>query len=249
MLITWFAAIARREQLILIAMLIPTGILGAALRISNGTLRSGLFTGTIVVVLALFSASLLAHSRYHPAILHIRPRIPSFATPPDPSRVLFVAAVTVLAVIQVSEGADAAFGGERRFAGSATSLGFLIFVAVMHWHVLRRRPGVHILPGGVLDQQPFGSLFVPWGAFARDLPASPTRRDQVALYFQRTDLIRKRGLRLGRNTLSTTTDASFLARVIDEYVAHPERRPGIGTDQELRRLTAQPFTTTVSNSP
>lgn len=242
MLIRWFAAVARWQRSILIGVLIGSAILGAALRISSQGLRSALFAGTMVVIAMLFLHSLLAHSRYHPAILHARPRTPAFVTPTDPSRVSLAAASTILVVVQVSEGFGAALSRERPTVDAAVIGGFLLLTAALLWHGTRRQPGVRILPGGVFDQQPFGSLFVPWDAFARDFPVSPTRSNQLALYFQRPGLIRRRGLHSSPNTLSTTTDATFVARVIDEYVAHPERRSGIGTEAELRRLTTQPFT-------
>jgi hypothetical protein len=114
----------------------------------------------------------------------------------------------------------------------------LLLVTLSVWYLGWRWNGVRLTPEGLTDLQPFGSVFVPWAAFAANDPAVSIGRNQIALYFDRPELVVRRGYRPGSSHFLTAgADAGLLAEAIAAYVAEPERRAGIGTERELSRLT------------
>ncbi|GGN13593.1 hypothetical protein FHR83_003759 [Actinoplanes campanulatus] len=83
---------------------------------------------------------------------------------------------------------------------------------------------MRLRPDGMVDRRPVRPVFIPWQSLGPGRPA-------VAGRFQ---------ILVGRRGLATwNIDSTFLARVIQEYADHPEHRPAIGTEAELRRLLDQ----------
>lgn len=149
------------------------------------------------------------------------------------------AAFILLAGSLVTEDIGDIVDGEELWILNVVTTGLWVFVVGLYLYLALGSFGVRLRPDGVHDRQPFGSLFVPWDAFAPGYPAVPVKNSQLTLYYQRPELIRRRGIRPAVNSLATGTDAAYLAAAIHQYVAYPEHRSAIGSDTELRRLTAR----------
>jgi len=238
-LITAFTAVARWRRPILLAALVLAvvfGVLGESGERGAWFPVFAVWVGSTMLLLVL---SLVAAFRYHPAVLVARPQEPAFAARPNPA-VVFTAAVFMLqGGFLVADSVHDILDGEELWGLSAIIIGLWVFVLILHWRLTWGWFGVQLRPDGVYDRQPLGSLFIPWDAFARAYPSAPSGTQRVALYYERPELVRSRGLRPGGpNAPAAGIDAAFLARTINEYVAHPEYRSAIGTEAELRRLTA-----------
>ncbi|GII25153.1 hypothetical protein [Planosporangium mesophilum] len=112
--------------------------------------------------------------------------------------------------------------------------------------VLLRFQGVQLRPAGLVVSRLFGTLIVPWEALAPGYPVPmPAKADSMPLTYVRPELVRHRGLTIGRRWVHIPEiHAGFLAAAIRYYVAHPQDRAAIGTETEhdrlLRALTARP---------
>jgi hypothetical protein len=184
------------------------------------------------LTVGLYALSVVAILLYHPRDLFARPELRAFDAPLNPNRVLLAGAFTFMGTtLLVLEP-----GGQSR-AARVVALVVLGLVTAGLWYLGWRWNGVRLTADGLTDHQPFGSLFVPWAAFAAHDPAVPIGRNQLALYFDRPELVVRRGYRPGStHYLTAGTDAHLLAGVIAGYVSEPERRAAIGGAAELRRL-------------
>jgi hypothetical protein len=231
----FFGVVAGRARLFQAGVLVLAVVLGALVQAD----RLDAFVVLLVLPLALLALYVLAAYRYHPAALVVRPEPPAFATATILAPVFMAAAFTILAGCMVSEGVSDIVAGEDFWALNVVMVGFWVLVVGLHLYASWGSFGVSLRPEGVHNHQPLGSMFVPWEAFAPGYPAVPVKNNGLVLYYQRPELIRRRGLRVGSDSLRTGTDATYLAHVIQQYVAGPEHRPAIGTEAELRRLTAR----------
>lgn len=232
MLIKGFAVVAGRKRPFLVGVLFLAATLGVLTQVGPVDPFPVLF----VLSAAMIGLSALAALRHRPAVLSVRARPPAFATAPPLAPVFLAAAFILLAGGTVSEDVGDVVDGEELWAMNVVTAGFWVLVVALYLYVTWGSLGVRLRPDGLHDRQLLGSLFIPWAAFAPDYPAVPVKNGQLALYFQRPDLVRRRGLLAPLHALPTGTDAAFLARVIHQYVSCPERRAAIGTEAELRRL-------------
>lgn len=233
-LIKGLTAVARRRRPVLIGVLILAVVLG--ILVQAGPLPSA--AALFVLVLAMIVLAFLVGQLYHPAVLTARPEPPAILAAPGLAPVFSATAFMLLAGVLVTEDVSDIVDREELWGLNVVTVILWVLVVALHLHVAWGSYGVRLTPEGVHDRQPLGSLFVPWEAFAPDYPAVPVRGNHLTLYYQRPDLVRQRGLRPSRHSLPSTTDATYLANVIHQYVSCPERRPDIGTEAELRRLTA-----------
>jgi hypothetical protein len=185
-----------------------------------------------VLTVSLYGLSIVAILRYHPRTLRLRADRQAFDAPLNPNRVLLAAAFTFLGASLLALDPGAQTGLVRLIASSV-----LLVVTVSVWYLGWRWHGVRLTPEGLADLQPFGSVFVPWAAFDAHDPAVSIGRNQVALYFDRPELVIRRGYRPGSSHFVTAgADTGLLTRAIAGYVTEPERRAAIGTESELSRL-------------
>jgi hypothetical protein len=225
-----FAAIGRGRRPLLAAAAVAGGALGAG-RFLGGPRWFALLAVSVLLTLALLGLGWRALA-FHPPVLRLSRGEPGFVTPDSPQRVLLAAGLTVMLTGQI--GAVAADNQWPVLNAALTA--WLALLLALTWHGAWRWTGVRLRPEGMLVRHEFGYLFAPWAAFVADFPAVATRNNQLVLSYQRPDLVRRRGLRRGIRSLTTPTDAAYLARVIHEYVTHPERRAAVGTEAELRRV-------------
>jgi hypothetical protein len=93
--------------------------------------------------------------------------------------------------------------------------------------------GVRLRRDALIDRRPYRTLAIPWETLAA---ATPSGLSQIALTYRTPDPV---GGSIARRTVvALNVDSAFLARAIEQYASHPEHRPAIGTDMELRRITA-----------
>ncbi|MBB2943143.1 hypothetical protein FB565_002856 [Actinoplanes lutulentus] len=166
----------------------------------------------LIVVLTFVVLAALSGSRYRPRRLVPRPAVPAFETPINPYPVLLLGILTVTTGLQLSEDIRDLLNGDGEdlplSAGLATAL-------VLAWYVALHVGGpVRLGVDGIRQPRVFGSRLVPWDSVGPDTVDS---RRSVSL---------------------TGVNPEFLDWVIQQYVARPERRSGIGTEAELARLEA-----------
>jgi len=227
-------AIGRRKRLFMAGVLVLAVVVGVLVRTDRLDMSVVMF-GLLLPLLVL---SVVAAALHRPAVLFVRPEPPAFATATNLAPVFIAAVFTILAGCLVSEDVGDIVDGEEFWALNVVTAGFWVLVAGFHLYLSWGSFGVRLRPEGVYNRQPLGSLFVPWEAFAPGYPAVPVRNNGLTLYYQRPDLVRRRGLRVGSLSLLTGTDATYLAHVIHQYVSSPDHRAAIGTEAELRRLAA-----------
>jgi hypothetical protein len=234
-LINFFRVVARFRRPILTAELI---LLAAVIALGP---RSGwsLFPAALLPAMIFFLLAVLADGGYRPAVLRADPQRRFFDTPVSPFLLLFL---TACLISQIDSPADLVreLGDDSRWSlDVAAAVAVPVALAAL-FIAAWRGPGVRLRPDGLVDRQAFGTLFVPWEAFAVECPAaSAGRNSMIALGFRRPDLVRRRGIVIyGRRAiLVRNTDPAFLAAIIDDYVRHPEHRAAIGSEAELHRLT------------
>jgi hypothetical protein len=187
-----------------------------------------------ILMLGLFVASLIAVNARHPAMFQVRHG--TFTTPPDASTVLSAAAITVLPVADIGLTAvEVRAGFGLRFDRfDIVSLVLLVVLLALLWYRVLGPFGPSLRPDGLLDRQPFGSVFVPWQA---GLAAEPTTRG-VKLRFARPELVERRGFRPG-TSIRTGADPGFTAWAINLYALRPDLRPAIGTHEGLLQLKSR----------
>jgi hypothetical protein len=238
-LIKGFSAVADRTRLFLLGVLLIAVTVGVLAELSPWNQWLAVYAVTLALFLLMITLSLLAPVHYHPAVLFLRPELPAFATAANLAPVFSAAAFILLAGGLVAGSVGDIVDGEDFWGWDVATAVLWALVVALHLYVALGSWGVRLRPEGVYDRQPFGSLFVPWEAFAPGYPAVPVKNSRLTLYYERPDLVRRRGLRPAAQSLLTGSDATYLARAIHEYVTCPERRPAIGSEAELRRLTAR----------
>jgi hypothetical protein len=227
-----FAAVASGRRLFLTGVLILAASLGAAAELGN----YGLAPVLLVLFLGFNGLSMLATARYHPAALLAEPNGPAIATVASPARVLSAAGFLNLAGLLGAQEAGNIVAREELWQFDVFLVVFLAAAAALLIYVAWGSAAVRLRPDGVYDRQPLGSRLIPWDAFDRGYPAVPVKTTRLALYYQRPELVRRRGVYPGTQFLTTATDANYLALAIDHYVTHPEHRPAIGTPADFQRL-------------
>lgn len=234
-----FSAVGRwRRPILLVVLLFVAGlsVLGESTNRGTWFPAFGAWVGATLLLLAFF---LVATLRYHPAVLVARPQVPAFAAGPNPASVFIASVMLLQGGFTLADSIHDIVDGEELWIIGAIPAGLWVLLLILVWRMAWGWFGVHLGPDGVHDRQPGGSLFIPWDAFVRAYPAAPNGPQRVALYYERPESVRRRGLRLGGPSLpAASIDAEFLARAIGQYVTHPEHRSAIGTEAELRRLTA-----------
>ncbi|GIM94336.1 hypothetical protein [Paractinoplanes toevensis] len=235
-MITGFRLVARGRQVFLVAAL------GLAVALSvvaepRETSWFVAFGAMVVLTVVLYGLSVVAILLYHPRDLLLRPEWHAFETPLNPNRALHAGAFTFLGAGLLTQRAGDPDPAGELWQFGVIAVGVLAVVTAGIWYLGWRWHGVRLTPEGLTDLQPFGSLFVPWAALAAEEPAVSIGRNQIALYFDRPELVVKRGYRPGSSHFLTAgADADLLAGVIAGYVAEPERRAAIGTEAELRAV-------------
>lgn len=239
LVITAFTAVGRWRRPFLLAVLplaVALGVLTESDDRATWLPSFGVWAALIVVLLTL---SLVAAVRYRSATLVARPKEPSFAARPNPAPV-FVAAVVLIegSILLADNIHDIVDGEELSVVLGVPNIVLWTAVVLVQWRLTWGWWGVHLGPDGVHDRQVLGSLFIPWDALVPAYPALPSGR-RIAFHLQRPELVRRRGIHPGGGSVQAgSVDAVFLARAINEYLNHPGHRPAIGTEAELRRLTA-----------
>ncbi|MFC4065252.1 hypothetical protein [Actinoplanes subglobosus] len=209
-----------------LALAVAVGLLDAA----------GGVTGLIVAV--VFGLAIAAHLWFHPVALETGAEPPAFSATNNAFLVLLMAGATFLSTTSLVRLPSEVSGGDTTMGVGLAYGVFWAVLILLAWGQLLRPGRVRLLPTGIEDVQAFGTMFIPWEAFAGvDYPAVSLGRDQVVLTCSDERLIRNRGWRPRRYILTAHgVDALFLARVIHEYAHRPERRPAIGTVAERDRL-------------
>lgn len=227
-----FGVVARHRRAFLAGALVLAVVAGLVVQAD----WLNIFVVLFGLGLPLITLSALAARRYRPATMTVRSAPPAFATETNLPAVFLAAAFMIMVGCLVVEDITDIVDGEELWAMNVVTAGLWTLVVGLHLYGALGTFGVRLSPAGFHDRQLLGSLFVPWEAFAPGYPAVPVRSNALTLYYERPDLVRRRGLWAG---LQTGTDAAFLAQAIHQYVAHPEHRQAIGTEAELRRLTAR----------
>lgn len=188
-----------------------------------------------LLTVGMFIGALAALNARHPETFLARDG--GFSTPPDANAVLMTAGLTMLIVTNVGRVAALAHSGFGLDYFDIASLAVTILLLPLAWYRVLGPFGAVLRSDGLLDRQPFGSVFVPWEA---GLAAEPTTVG-VKLRFARPELVKRRGLGSGRKgrpgaSIRTGADRGFTAWAINLYAARPEYRPTIGTSEGLLLL-------------
>jgi hypothetical protein len=185
----------------------------------------------VLLMLAFLVAGLGAHHARRPATFLIRDG--AFAAPPDASVVLAAGAQTVLAVYSASLiHVVTHLGFGIRLGPLETVVLTLSFLLLpLAWYRALGPFGPVLRPDGLLDRQPFGSVFVPWTAG----PTAESTTTGVRLRIGRPELIQRRGWRPG-TLIRTGADRAFTAWAINLYAQRPDLRSAIGTEDGLLLL-------------
>jgi hypothetical protein len=221
-----FAAVARWRRQFLLAVLAVAVALSLGAQVRNGWPA---FVVLTALSIGLCLASAVATLGYRPAALTALPAGPApagsgpagsgLADPPGAGLTLLTAGQTFLGVGVIGEQiGDAVRGADDRWTGLVLGL-FWVVLLGLFWHLAWGWYGVRLTPDGLVDRQPFGTLRVPWDAFATDRPVGGVRRNQLTLRYRQPELVRSRGLRpFGRTTVPATAEPVILARAIHDYV-------------------------------
>jgi hypothetical protein len=176
---------------------------------------------------------------YRPAGLLRTGSPPEFRVPPHPYPVFTAAGFTLLGGMLIAqEIGNIVEDGSLWPLSVATALLWLLLLG-FQWVTALGDFGIRLRPDGIVNRQAIGSQYFPWEAFAPEHPALPAGRNRLALRLAHPEMVRRRGTFMpGPGTLTTVGDPGYLSRVIQQYVADPERRATIGTETELHRLAA-----------
>ena len=226
-----FAKIVQHRVALLVGALVFALILAALMQMESLLVAEVCAALLGVLLLGLFVATLIELNARYPATFLVREG--SFTTPPDAGTVLSTAGLTVMPVANIGFlAAEMHPGfGVRLDRLEIVSLVLIVLIAALLWYRVLGPFGPVLRPDGLLDRQPFGSMFVPWEAGPRAQPAL----QGVKLLIARPDLVQRRGFRPG-TSIRTGADRGFTAWAINLYAARPEYRPTIGTDEGLHLL-------------
>ncbi len=218
---SFFATVSRWRRPFLLAMLVVSVLLSAGLVLCAGPVKTVLFLLSVAVVMTFVVLMVVASQLYHPARLVSPPG--EFAEVASPAAVLAAAGVTVVGVSLIGDDVRDVASGRVVWWGDLGVAGLWIVIVAVQWHVALGPFGVRLRADGVFDRQPFGTLFVPWEALADTAPAVAARRNEVVLYYRRPDEVVRRGFWVNPQVLTPTTDAGYLADVINSRVATGNR--------------------------
>jgi hypothetical protein len=188
-------------------------------------------------VLLLLAVVSLAWRR--PRNLVVRPHVPAFSTPSQPSYVFMALAFLIMATGQVGT-VIRDWGTEPFLSEQLPNLIYGLLVVLFVTNAWRDR-GVQLRPDGVRQAGVTGWLVIPWDAVPTvpALPPAP-HANTVPLTFERPELVRRSGLHVLRRKLQTQDiEPWLLTAAISYYVAHPEHRAAIGSREEYARLRAE----------
>ncbi|MEV6305502.1 hypothetical protein AB0M02_39230 [Actinoplanes sp. NPDC051861] len=182
----------------------------------------------LLLALVLVVSSLTLSNRRQQSWLEARPAVPELSTPANPVLILVAAGQTLLLTGYVTNllldpGRDAVM----------LILAVLgIAAGVLVWTVAIGGFGVRLRPSGIVDRQPFGSLFIPWEALAADRPIDGWTTRDVTLSVTHPDLVRRTGLRRGGpiRLPAASVRPELLALAVTDYATRPDRRSLIGLE-------------------
>jgi hypothetical protein len=199
---------------------LPASVAGAALLFAFGSpyrFTHAQFVIAVALFLILVVPLLASSSRPRPALLLAAPQ--GLATPLDLGMLAYAVTCTLLVGISLS----AVDRWTWPWWNVAGTVALLLAVSYL-WLRALRWSGVRLDPDGIRYRR-IRTRFVPWQA-APELVPLPRSSPATAV------------LRPGNWKIRLTVDPSYLAAAIQEYVAHPEHRPDLGSTMELTRLSA-----------
>jgi hypothetical protein len=235
-LIRGISAAARLRWLLLSTVLVLAVVLGIVTESRDNDLWVPAFATLTALAFVAIGLSALA-MRQRATILTVSRRERAFTVPPNPQRVFQAAAFTLIGGYIVCDKVGDVINRESLWPVDAALAAMWVLAAAAQWHLAGDRHGVRLRPDGVLNREPLGSLFIPWDAFVTANPVSPGSH-RLTAYYQRPELVRRRGIGVSPDTLPAGIDPALLSRLVHEYVNHPERRAAIGSEPELHRVTA-----------
>jgi hypothetical protein len=189
------------------------------------------WTAGLSLVAAVLAVAVVLRRR--PAVLVMSAGNTAFDTPASSLPVLAFTALAPIATEHVSTTIDRAINDVALWWFDVLWSAFLVLVLAAVARAVWAGFGVRLSRDALTDRRPYGTLAIPWETLAA---ATAAGRDRVALTYRNPDPIGGSGTR--RTVIALNVDSAFLARAIQQYASHPEHRPAIGTDMELRRITA-----------
>ncbi|NJC73338.1 hypothetical protein HC031_26980 [Planosporangium thailandense] len=219
-------------------------------------MRSASFIGFALIgvptllALASWVLCLAVATLPQPATFTVDPCTRSFRTLPNVRQIYFAIGAVLFAGSQVAMRLDPASRGATRgdpillvMSGITVAMTGLYVLLAAGWLVAVWRSAfyVQLRPDGLIDRSPFGKLIVPWEALAPGYPMlrSPfsSSFSSLLLTYARPELVRRHGLFFGRRRISAdAVDPRFLGASIAYYVAYPQCRAEIGTQEGHDRL-------------
>jgi hypothetical protein len=230
MLRMWTKIISHR--LVFLVGVLVTAVVLAVLQQAQIMVVSAVCAALLgILVLGLPLAGLIALNARHPETFLVRDG--AFTTPPNANAVLSAGMGTMISVALATLAINEAHlsNGFDRFQIAVV---VLLLLLPLQWYSVLGPFGVFLGPAGVLDRQPFGSIFVPWAA----VPAAKPTSSGIKLRVAHPELIVRRGFRPG-TTIRTGADRGFTAWAINLYAARPDYRQAIGTNDGLLRLKSR----------
>ena len=231
MLRMWTKIISHR--LVFLAGVLVTAVVLAVLQQAQIMVVSAVCAALLGILwLGLPVAGLIALNARHPETFLVRDG--AFTTPPNANAVLSAGMGTVMPVVLAALAVNEAHlsNGVDRIQIAVVVL--LLLLLPLQWYSVLGPFGVFLGPDGVLDRQPFGSIFVPWEA----VPAAKPTSSGIKLRVVHPELVVRRGFRPG-TTIRTGADRGFTAWAINLYAARPDYRQAIGTNDGLLRLKSR----------
>ncbi len=208
-----FEAATRRRLPFLVASLVVALLLVTGMSLAGDLLGGVFFAVTLVLYLGLLTVATAA-TKHHPRRLVERPG--ELATVDGPAPVLIAAGVTLLVTGLVAD--NMGDWGELTPFDLALTLACPLLLA-LSWYMALGSFGVRLRSDGIHERRPFATLFVPWDALDPDHAAEPGRLNTVNLRIRRPGAVVRRGPRGSAGTLRSTTDAGYLAGVINSAVS------------------------------
>jgi hypothetical protein len=228
MLRMWTKIISHR--LVFLVGVLVTAVVLAVLQQAQIMVVSAVCAALLgILVLGLPLAGLIALNARHPETFLVRDG--AFTTPPNANAVLSAGLFTVMPVAIAALAVDEPDPGPGIDRFQIAVVVLMLLLLPLQWYSVLGPFGVFLRSDGVLDRQPFGSVFVPWEAVPAAMPTSFGIKFRVRY----PELVVRRGFRPG-TTIRTGADRGFTAWAINLYAARPHYRQAIGTNDGLLRL-------------